>query len=52
MAVLNEVVEEVALMVVLVQIGIGGITFEEVVIGFVVDSKILYLSSLVARVFL
>ena len=52
MAVLNEVVEEVALMVVSVQIGIGGFTFEEVVIGFVVDSKILYLSSLVARVFL
>ena len=51
MAVLNEVVEEVALMVVPVQIGIGGFTFEEVVIGFVVDSKSLYLSSLVARVF-
>ena len=51
MAVLTEVVDEVALLVVLAQIGIGGFTFEEVVIGFVVDSKILYLSSLVARVF-
>ena len=52
MAMLIEVVEEVTLMVVSVQIGIGGFTFEEVVIGFVIDSKSLFLSSLVARVFL
>ena len=52
MAVLTEVVEEFALLVVLVQIVIGGFTFEEVVIGYVVDSKSLYLSILVARVFL
>ena len=52
MVVLTEVVVEVALMVVLVQIGIGDFTFEEVVIGFVVNSKSLYLSSLVAWVFL
>ena len=43
---------EVALMVVSMQIGIGYFTFEEVVIGYVVDSKSLYLSSLVSRVFL
>ena len=52
MVVLTKVVEEVALMVVPVQIGIGDFTFEEVVIGFVIDSKSLFLSSLVARVFL
>ena len=52
MVFLTGVVEEVALMVVPVQIGIGDFTFEEVVIGYVVDSKILYLSILVARVFL
>ena len=52
MAVLTKVVEEVALMVVPVQIGIGDFTFEEVVIGYVVDSKRLYLSILVSRVFL
>ena len=52
MVVLTSIVEEVALMVVPVKIGIGEFAFEEVVIGFVVDSKSLYLSSLVARVFL
>ena len=50
MVVLTGVVtEEVALMVVPVQIGIGGFAFEEVVIGFVVDSQSLDFSSLVAR---
>ena len=52
MVVLNQVVEEVALMVVPVQIGIGDFKFEEVVIGYVVDSKSLYLSILVTNVFL
>ena len=52
MVVLIGVVGEVALMVVLMQIGIGVFAFEEFVIGFVVDSKSLYLSSLVSRVFL
>ena len=52
MAVLTEVVEEDALMVVVVQIEIGGFTFEEFVIGFVADSKSLDLSSLISRVFL
>ena len=51
MAVLTEVVEEVALMVVPVKIAIWDFTFEEVVIGFFVDSKILDLSSLVSKVF-
>ena len=52
MAVLTKVVEEVALMVVSMQIGIGDFTFKEPMIGYVVDSKSLYLSILVARGFL
>ena len=50
--VLTGVLEEVALMVVPVKIGIRGFEFEEFVIGFVADSKSLYLSSLISRVFL
>ena len=38
-------------MVVPVKIAIWDFTFEEVVIGFFVDSKILYLYSLVSRIF-
>ena len=49
MVVLTRVVGEVALMVVPMQIGIGGFSFEEVVIGIFVDSQILYFPSLVSR---
>ena len=49
MAMLTKVVEEVALMVVPVQIGIGGFLIEEFVIGYVFDSQSLYFSNLVAR---
>ena len=51
MAVLNEVVDEVTLMVVLVQIGIGSFAFEDVVIEFVVVFQSLDFSILVAKGF-
>ena len=51
MVVLIGIVGEVALMVVLMQIGIGGFSFEEVVIGIFFYSQSLYFSSLVSRGF-
>ena len=51
MVVLIGVVGEVALMVVLMQIGIGGFSFEEVVIGIFFYSQSLYFSSLVSKGF-
>ena len=51
MVVLIGVVGEVALMVVPMQIGIGGFSFEEVVIGIFFYSQSLYFSSLVSRGF-
>ena len=51
MVVLTRVVGEVALMVVPMQIGIGGFSFEEVVIGIFVDSQSLDFSSSVSGFF-
>ena len=49
LAVLSGVVGEVALMVVLVQMGIEDSVFEGVNVEFVVDSKILNSSSLISK---